>query len=133
MSLLTSRINPYGGDLSHTVRLINNDDIVTDITTLVVEFNIYESIFNQTLSADFVVRDSMGIIDGQSPLTGQEFVIVTFNSSNSVILGANPELLFRVNKVGDKTEITPGTTVFTLSCASPELQENLKKSRIRIS
>ena len=125
MSLLTSRINPYGGDLSHQIRLIDNDDQVKDITSLVVEFNIYESIFNQTLSAEFVVRDSVGIIDGQSPLTGQEYVLVTFDSSNSVILGAAPQLHFRVNKVGNKTEITPGTTLFTLSCASPELQENL--------
>lgn len=127
MSLLTSRINPYGGDLSHTIQLIDSDESLIDITRLVVEFNIYESIFNQTLSADFAIRDSVGIIDGQSPLTGQEFILVTFSSSNPTILGASPELLFKVHKVANKTEITPGTTVFTLSCASPELEDNLTK------
>jgi len=116
---LTSRINPYGGVLSHTIKLIDNDDQIIDITALVLEFNIYESIFNQTLSADFVIRDSVGIIDGQSPLTGQEFVQITFNSSSTTILGASPELLFKVHRVGSKTEINPGTTVFALSCASP--------------
>lgn len=128
MSSLTSRINPYGGDLSHTIQLIDSDESLIDITRLVIEFNIYESIFNQTLSADFAIRDSVGIIDGQSPLTGQEFILVTFSSSNSTILGASPELLFKVHKVANKTEITPGTTVFTLSCASPELEDNLTKT-----
>lgn len=128
MSFITNKINPYGGDISHTVQLIDNDDTARDITALVIEFNIYESIFNQTLSADLVIRDSIGIIDGQSPLTGQEFILITFNSSNSGILGASLKFLFKVHKVGSKIELNPGTTAFTLNCASAELEDNLTKT-----
>ena len=48
MSILTERINPYGANLSHRISFIDSDNSGLDITGLVIEFNIYESIFSQT-------------------------------------------------------------------------------------
>ena len=122
--LLTDKDNPYGGNLSHTISFVvsSGTDFI-DITRLVLEFNIYESIFNQTLSADFVIRDSLGLID--LPMTGQEFIVITFNSSNDTLLGPRPQQNFKVHRVANKTELTSGTSVYTLHCSSVELEQNL--------
>ena len=123
--MFTEKINPYGGDLAHVIELVNSDGSVIDITRLVSEFNIYESIFDNTMSADFVITDSIGLLDSQTPFTGQEFLSITFASSNSSLLGASPNLLFKVYKIANKTELTPSSVVYTLHAASPELEKNL--------
>ena len=126
MSITTEKTNPYGGNLNHRITLVDSNDAYVDITRLVVEFNVYESIFNQTLSADFVVRDAVGLIDaGQSPMTGQELIQLSFESNNDSLLGLSPNLLFKVHRVGNKTELTSGSAVYTLHCSSLELEQNL--------
>jgi hypothetical protein len=125
MSIFTDKDNPYGGNLSHTITFIDSDSNTVDVTRLVLEFNIYESIFNQTLSADFVIRDSLGLID--TPMTGQEFVAITFSSNNDSLLGTSSNLTFKVHRVGNKTELNAGTSVYTLHCSSIELEQNLTK------
>ena len=126
MSITTEKINPYGGNLNHRISFVDSNLGILDITYLVVEFSVYESIFNQTLSADFVIRDSIGIIDaGQSPMTGQELIRITFESNNESLLGLSPELLFKVHRVANKTELTAGSAVYTLHCSSLELEQNL--------
>jgi hypothetical protein len=122
---LTEKINPYGGNLSHRLSLVNSDGGVVDITRIVSEFTIYESIFDTTMSADFVVVDSLGLIDGVSPFTGQEIVVVEFISNNATLLGADPAIAFKVYKVDNKTELTPGSVVYTVHAASLELELNL--------
>ena len=126
MSYVSEKINPYGGNLSHRISLIDSNSSLIDITRLVVEFNIYESIFKSTLSADLVIRDAIGLIDaGQGPMTGQEFIEIAFESNNDSLLGASSNLLFKVNRVGNKTELTAGSAVYTINCSSLELEENL--------
>jgi len=116
MSIFTDKDNPYGGNLSHTITFIDSDSNTVDVTRLVLEFNIYESIFNQTLSADFVIRDSLGLID--TPMTGQEFVAITFSSNNDSLLGTSSNLTFKVHRVGNKTELMLGH-LYTLFTALP--------------
>jgi hypothetical protein len=125
--MYTEQINAYGGNLSHRIILINNDGQGTDITRLVTEFSIYESIFNTTMSADFVIIDSLGLIDGASPLTGQELITIEFISNNTTLLGAAPAMAFKVYKVDNKTELNPGTLVYSIHAASPELELNLTR------
>lgn len=123
--MITEHINPYGGNLSHRILLINSDNGVSDITRLVTEFTIYESIFNTTMSADFVIIDSIGLIDSESPLTGQEVISIEFISNNTSILGATPAMAFKVYKVDNKTELNPGSLVYSLHAASSELELNM--------
>lgn len=124
--MITEKTNPYGGNLTHRISFIDSDESLIDITRIVIEFNIYESIFNQTLSADLVVRDAIGLIDaGQSPMTGQEFVEISFESNNDSLLGASPNLLFKVHRVGNKTELSAGSSIYTLHCSSIELEQNM--------
>ena len=128
MSIITERINPYGGNLSHTIIFFDSDGGFLDITRQVVEFNIYESIFNNTLSADLVIRDAIGIIDaGQSPMTGQEYIEITFESNNPSLI-PTPTITFKVHRVANKTELTAGASVFTLHCSSRELEKNMNTS-----
>ena len=123
--MFTEKINPYGGDLAHRVELVNSDNNIIDITRLVSEFTIYESIFDSTMSVDLVMVDSIGLIDSQSPFSGQEFISITFVSSNASLLGASPSMLFKVYKVANKTELTPSSVVYSLHAASLELEQNL--------
>lgn len=121
--MYTDKNNPYGGELSHGVNFIDSNSNVVDITRLVIEFNIYENIFNQTMSADFVIRDSFGLID--TPMTGQEFIQVLFDSKNKSLVGNYDNLTFKIYKASDKTEVTAGTSVYVLHCSSIELELNL--------
>ena len=127
MSILTERTNPYVGNLSHTINFFDSDGGVIDITRLVLEFNIYENIFSHTIAADFAIRDAIGLIDaGQSPMTGQEFIEISFQSNNSSLLGAaGRPLMFKVNRVANKKEITAGSAVYTLDCSSIEYERNM--------
>ncbi len=126
MSILTERTNPYGGNLSHRITFVDSDNFAIDITRQVLEFNIYESIFSQTLSADFVIRDALGLIDsGRSPMTGQEFVEIAFDSNNETLLGASPKLVFKIHRIANKKELTPGASVYSLHGASLELEQSI--------
>ena len=128
MSIITERTNPYGGNLSHRIQFIDSDKMYLDITRLVLEFNIYENIFNHTITADLAIRDAIGLIDaGQSPMTGQEFIEITFQSNNDSLLGPKPSrpLMLKVNRVANKKELTAGSAVYTLNCSSIENERNM--------
>ena len=129
MSITTERTNPYGGNLTHRITFIDSDNVTIDVTRLVVEFHIRESIFRKTMSADFVFRDAIGLIDsGRAPMTGQEFMQIEFESNNSTLLGGSEgNMLFKVTKVSNKIELTPGSSIYTLHCASLEHEENMTR------
>jgi len=49
---------PYGDDLRHSIQIVGGNGAEINITQQVLEFTIYESLFRNFISADFVIRDA---------------------------------------------------------------------------
>jgi hypothetical protein len=126
MSLLGSsnfKHTGYGGDLKHQIVIFNSDNLALDITLQVVEFTIYESIFNRTMTIDVVVRDGQGIIDN-TPLIGQELIQINYQGNISRT-GPNSSLLFKIYQVSDRSKISSGSHVYVIKAASIELERDI--------
>jgi len=114
---------PYGHDLRHSIQIVGGNGAEINITQQVLEFTIYESLFRNFISADFVIRDAEGIIDSL-PIVGQEQIIVTF-SGKAARLGVRKQLLFKLYKVTGRQKIAGDAHVYVLKGASFELEKNL--------
>lgn len=93
------------------------------ITTLVTEINIYESIFNKTLSGNIAVTDASNII-AKLPLTGLERIEFKLNtpginkSFDFTEETGHPMFIYKLDK---RQGITPRTQVYILHFCSKEL------------
>jgi hypothetical protein len=96
------------------------------IETMVVEMNIYESIYNKTLSGNLLIVDNNNVI-GKMPLTGHErleFKFFTPSLSDGydfTIKTGNPMYIY---KVQSRSEINPRTQSYTLHFCSKEMLKN---------
>lgn len=118
---------PYGDDLQHTITLVGGNGAAVDITQLVLEFTIYESIFRNFMSADFVIRDASGIVDSL-PIVGQEQITIDF-TGRAARLGYRKSLLFKLYKLSDRRKIAGDAHVYILKATSFELEKNAVQNR----
>ena len=106
----------------------NNDSIPTklDIKSLVLEVNIYESIFNKTLSGNVVLADANNIIS-QYPLTGFERLELKLRSPGINRLfdfsekSGHPMYIYQVS---DRNELSPRSQVYVIHFCSKEMIRN---------
>jgi hypothetical protein len=100
------------------------------IQSQVVDLNIYESIFNKTLSGNIVVVDTENVI-GNLPLTGNErieFKLYTPSSSRGFDFTIKSGHPMYVYKISNRTEISPRSQLYTLHFCSKEMITNEQKS-----
>jgi hypothetical protein len=96
------------------------------IETMVIEMNIYESIYNKTLSGNLIILDATGLI-AKMPLTGNERLSFKFftPSSNSgydfTIETGNPVYIYKVQA---RQELNARTQVYVLHFCSKEMITN---------
>jgi hypothetical protein len=82
-----------------------------DIHLLIDEFNVYESLFNATISADFVIDDANNIIKNL-PITGHEYLRFSFKTP-----GQNwVKCRLRVYKIGQRQLERERRQIFILYC-----------------
>lgn len=100
------------------LRLIGSDNRVWDLTTYLVELNIYEDLFSSHLYGDIVLSDSTNLLD-LVPIIGEEVLIVDLNTPTSE---SKIKKTFRVFKLSNRKIIRDDNTqMFTLHFASIEL------------
>lgn len=98
-----------------------------DITELAPELHIYEDVFSNTLSAQIVIGDSVGLIE-RLPINGNEKVIVTLRRGETEpYLG----LVFVTYKVSNIRPANQKTQVYTLECVSQEYMNNILTTSAR--
>ena len=73
---------------------------LTEITEMVSQMNIYESIFKRTTSAEIVVADAVGFTN-RLPIVGDEHLIITYRSAR---LEKVISRSFKIYKVGERKE-----------------------------
>ena len=117
-------------DLNH-VFLHNHMKEITDIKKMMIELNIFESIFNNALTGSLVITDAQNLI-AKLELNGTErisFKLSTpgaLGNRNTIDASVETGHPFYVYKITDRRQIAPGTNLYTLHFGSREFIRNLR-------
>ena len=107
---------------------VNGDNVAEKIgiDTMVADLNIYESIYNKTLSGNLLIVDNQ-IVVGKLPLTGNERLEFKFFTPSSPFgydfseKSGNPMYIY---KIQNRTNINPKTQMYIVHFCSKEMLEN---------
>ena len=104
---------------------------ITDIKKVMVELNIYESIYKNALTGSIVIADAQNLI-AKLEINGTERISFKLKTPGSVdkrsMIDASVETghPFHVYKITDRRQLKPGTLLYTLHFASREFMRNLR-------
>lgn len=113
---------PGSVDLTELFLLLPGGAVI-DLTDYLVEFGLYEDLFNSTLSAYVVISDSRNLV-ATLPIIGDEYVQISF---------ITPELpednrikrAFKIFSISNRKIVRDtNTTLYTLELCSPELEKD---------
>ena len=113
------------------IDLINHRGDIIDLKYIVVELNIYESIYKNAVTGTVVIADSKNQI-GRVEIQGLERIAFKLFSPGTNdaddILDASVETgePFHVYKITDRKQVTPGNMAYTIHFASREFMRNLR-------
>ena len=115
--------NSQSGGVAHKVAILsdpgNGKIIRTDITPIVHEFHIYESIFKPTMSAVVSIYDANGSILNDLPFSGQEWIIIGIGEAT---------YSFRAYKIENVTPAAERAFSYNIHCIQPEFEISLNKA-----
>ena len=102
------------------------DDFL-EISDLVGELNIYEDMFNNTISGNIIIEDMFNMI-GKFPIVGHEDVTILLDTPDS---DDEMKLVFQVYKLSDYNRISERVSAYTLNLISKEyiLNQGLSVSK----
>jgi len=121
--ILTSYRSESGGNKSFKI----------SIKTIVTDINIYESIFNKTLSGDITLIDAQNVVSAL-PLTGferLEFKLFTPSISRGFDFTEKTGHPMYIYRIGNRQSLNPRTQIYTLYFASKEMIQNEKVKAIK--
>ena len=97
---MTVNTNPFNVQLRDvTIRKFNNTDPMS-IMPQVVEFTLYQSVFENTIKADLVVNDLIGLMENY-PLSAEELVQVEISQQIDDTVDARKILDFVITNIKD--------------------------------
>jgi hypothetical protein len=115
--------NPQSGGVQHKVAILsdpgNGRIIRTDITPIIHEFHIYESIFKPTMTAVVSVYDANGSILNDLPFSGQEWIVIGIGEAT---------YSFRAYKIENVTPAAERAFSYNIHCIQPEFEISLNKA-----
>ena len=117
-------------NLSH-IDLINHKGEIIDLKYIVIEMNIYESIYKNAVTGSIVITDAKNQI-GRLEIQGLERIAFKLASPGITdaedLLDASVETgePFHVYKITDRKQIGPGVMQYTLHFGSREFMRNLR-------
>ena len=122
----------FAGDYDlNNVFLHNHMGEITDIKKMMVELNVYESIYKNSLTGSIVIVDAQNLV-AKLELNGTERVSFKLSTPGAIdkrsMIDASVETghPFHVYKITDRKQIAPGTLMYTLHFASREFMRNLR-------
>jgi hypothetical protein len=97
---------------------------VADISQFVLSFNIFEDILYPTVRANFLINDSIGLLNS-FPIIGEELISIEFGQEG---FDFTTEYTFHVKSI-DNQRNTPQAKgkIYTLECISQEFIDNANK------
>lgn len=103
------------------LKIVGSTGTIVDLKDFLVELNIYEDIFSNTLYGDIVLSDSRNIIEFL-PIIGEEYINVHFKTPTFEGSGDFVKKTFRVYRLSNRKIVRDNSTqLFTLHFASMEL------------
>ena len=122
----------FAGDykLDH-VFLHNHKGDVVDIKKVMVELNIFESIYKNALTGSIVIADAQNLIS-KLEIHGTERISFKLSTPGAMgdrsVVNASVETghPFHVYKITDRKQIAPGTLLYTLHFGSREFMRNMR-------
>jgi len=119
----------YAGEYKlEECNLLSSTGVLARLDSNVIEINIYENIFTNSLQLSLVLVDQNNLIMNM-PVVGQEFVSLKL-STPGVGTFDFTENVFSVYKVASRQDLSSGTQIYELQLISPE---TLRNNRTRIS
>ena len=122
----------FAGDYKlDNVFLHNHMGEITDIKKVMVELNIYESIYKNSLTGNIVIADAQNLIS-KLEINGTERISFKLSTPGSIGTRAGVDASletghpFHVYKITDRKQLKPGTLLYTLHFASREFMRNLR-------
>ena len=119
----------FAGDFKLANIVIHNheDTLAVDIKRLVVEFNIYESMFANALTGSLVIADSTNLIS-KLPVQGTERLTFKLRTPGSLDIDCTEESghPMHVYAVSNKQQASDGMETYTLHFASREFLRNIR-------
>ena len=119
----------FAGDFKLDKLVIHNheDRLAVDIKRLVVEFNIYESMFANALTGSLVIADSTNLIS-KLPVQGTERLTFKLRTPGSLDIDCTEESghPMHVYAVSDKQQASDTKEIYTLHFASREFLRNIR-------
>ena len=116
---------------NHQNEGINVEDKGIDIQKLVVEMNLFESIYKNSMTGSLVIADSINLI-GKLPIQGTERLSFKLSTPGSGYAGHNVDCSERtgnpmhIYKLTNKRQINEGTQTYTLHFCSREFLRNIR-------
>ena len=123
---MNNNTNPFNVKFEQVLMTKFNGQDKMNITPQVMEFTLYQTIFDSLIKADMVIGDGIGLMNNY-PLTGEETidVAVSFNDKNGNRNIKN--LKFVISAIKDiKTDDQARTSVFAIDLVSIEAFINAK-------
>ena len=117
---------PYSGGIVPNVTIIadNGSKTVTkDITPLVLEFNINQSIFENSMTCDISLLDAAGTIFEELQMSGQEIVRISLSSG-----GGGKAYVFRIYKINKPQPLQERSYALTLYGVSPSFEKSINSA-----
>lgn len=122
-------VPPRPGDIEIASITIQNYDNSAnlDITYLVREFNIYESIFSNTIRADVVIHDAVALTT-RLPIVGEETININFRTPSEAPNSFEYDLInlqFYTSKLKDMSIVKERASFYNIELISPIQFKNL--------
>lgn len=120
----------YAGEVElQELILISSSGTTIDLTELVININMYESVFSHAMSGNILIADTNNLAVNL-PIIGQEYLRVKLNTPSldeqSIDYSENVFVVYKINK----REAEGLMQVLELQFTSPEM---LKSNRVRVS
>ena len=120
----------YAGEVElKKLILISSSGTAVDLTELVININIYESIFSSSMSGSILIADTNNL-SVNLPIIGQEYLRVKLNTPSledkSIDYSENVFIVYKIKTRSSNTQMQ----VLELQFTSPEF---LRNNRIRVS
>jgi len=120
----------YAGEVDlQELILISSSGTAIDLTELVININMYESVFSNAMSGNILIADTNNLASNL-PIIGQEYLSVKLNTptleNSSIDFSENVFVVYKINK----READGLTQLLDLQFTTPEF---LKNNRVRVS
>ena len=119
----------YAGEYTlDECKLLSSTGVVARLNDTVVEINLFENMFANSLMLSLVIVDKENLLMNM-PVVGQEYVSLKITTKGIGSLDFT-ENVFSVHKISARQDASAGSQIYELSCVSTE---TLRNNRTRIS